>query len=257
MSGITFAPASTAPICETYPTATCRAGGQVTASLRSFEGFPLWVLQADLAPASQLRWDEDHGEEALFAVSGTLEVDGRRCPPRGAVIVEAGVAASVCAPAGARVVHVGAHQKTPPADGRYGPPEATGRGVHVIGPGGTWAAVEPGRETRMFADSTCPTCRITLFLTSRSSLYVAAPHRHSADEILFVLDGDVHFGAYHLRSGDAVAVAAGQRYGFRSGPDGFAFLNYRRDVSEQTVGSEPPRLEGGAARGLTPVGDVR
>jgi mannose-6-phosphate isomerase-like protein (cupin superfamily) len=229
----------------------------VSCSPRGFDGFPLWALQADLAPTSQLIWAGDHGDEALYAVSGTLEVDGRRCPPRGAVIVESGVAASVCAPHGARVVHVGAHDIAPPAGGRYGPPEPAGDGVHVIGPGGTWAAVEPGRETRMFADSTCPTCRITLFVTGRSDLYAAAPHRHSADEILFVLEGEVHFGAYRLGPGDAVAVAAGQRYGFRSGPQGFAFLNYRRDVSEQTVGSEAPKLEGGAARGLTPVHDVR
>jgi len=255
--GIAFAPAATAARGAAYAASTCRAVGEVSCSPRSFDGFPLWALEADLAPASQLTWDEDHGEEALFAVSGTLEVDGRRCPPRGAVIVEAGVAASVSAPDGARVVHVGAHDKTPPADGRYGPPEPTGHGVHVIGPGGTWAAVEPGRETRIYADSTCRTCRITLFLTGRSNLYIAAPHRHSTDEILFVLEGDVHFGAYRLGPGDAVAVAAGQRYGFRSGPQGFAFLNYRRDVSEQTVGSQAPKLEGGAARGLTPVGDLR
>jgi hypothetical protein len=109
----------------------------------------------------------------------------------------------------------------------------------------------------MFADSTCPTCRITLFVTGRDEPYTSSRHSHSADEVLYVLRGEVRFGSRRLGPGDAVAIEGGYKYGFRSGPDGFAFLNYRRDASEQTSDGDVARLEGGKARGLTFVNDVR
>jgi hypothetical protein len=64
-----------------------------------------------------------------------------------------------------------------------------------------------------------------------------------------------------------VAIAAHQQYAFTgssgvSGPDGgdtggYAFLNYRRDVSEMRRQGGEPFVEGGAATGMTYVGDVR
>jgi hypothetical protein len=70
-----------------------------------------------------------------------------------------------------------------------------------------------------------------------------------------VLRGRIQFGSYELGPGDAVAIRGDQRYQFRSGPDGFAFLNYRRDASEQTTEGSQPQLEGGKARSLTFVND--
>jgi len=120
-----------------------------------------------------------------------------------------------------------------------------------------FAAVGPGRDTRMFADSTCQTCRITFFTTGRDSEYVSSPHSHSVDEILYLMSGRIRFGSRELRPGDAVCIEGDRRYAFRSGPEGFAFLNYRRDASKQTIVGDIPRLEGGLARGLTPVFDER
>jgi hypothetical protein len=173
------------------------------------------------------------------------------------VIVEASAPACVSAPDGATLVHFGPRDPDPPVDGYYGAPAGEPRAVHVVGPGGTYAAIEPGRETRMFADSTCGTCRITLFFTGRDAEWRSAAHSHSADEILYLLRGTIHLGSYRLDPGDAVAIAGGRRYAFRSGPDGFAFLNYRRDASEQTTAGGEPLLEGGRVRGLTLVNDVR
>ena len=109
----------------------------------------------------------------------------------------------------------------------------------------------------MFADSSCETCRITLFFTGRDDEYVSSLHSHSVDELMVVVAGEVRFGNRRLHAGDAVAITGGHRYGFRSGPDGFAFLNYRRDASEQTSDGDVARPEGGAARGLTLVNDIR
>jgi mannose-6-phosphate isomerase-like protein (cupin superfamily) len=255
MRGIGFAPA--AEPREGYAAPTCTVRGGARSALVSFDGFPLWALAGVLDAGTALTWDEGHGDEGVYVVDGSLHVEGRACPAGGAVIVEGQAPAVVAAPAGATVVHFGPVGAEPPADGHYGPPAPPPHAVHVVGPGGVYAAVEPGRDTRMFADSSCPTCRITLFSTGRDEPYVSARHSHSADEILYVLRGEVRFGSRRLGPGDAVAIVGGHRYGFRSGPDGFAFLNYRRDASSQTTEGDVPRLEGGRARGLTFVNDVR
>jgi quercetin dioxygenase-like cupin family protein len=257
MRGIGFARHDGATTVEGYGAPTCSLRGQASSSLVAFDGFPLWAVRGRLSPGSSLGWEAHHGDEGLYVVAGTLRVGGQVCPSGGALVIEAGTPATAIADDGASVVHFGPHDPEPPREGIYGPPAAEPRGVHVVGPGGTYAAVEPGRETRMFADSTCPTCRITLFFTGRDAEYASARHSHSADEILYLLRGDVRFGSQRVGPHDAVAIEGGHRYGFRSGPEGFAFLNYRRDASEQTTVGGVPMLEGGRARALTPVNDVR
>jgi len=239
-----------APV-EGYAAPTCRLRGEARSRRAELDGFPLWMVRAELAPGAELEWEGPHGDEGLYVVDGALVTGGRTCDAGGAVIVEASAAARV------GVVHFGPRDPEPPVDGYHGAPARQPRGVHIVGPGGTYAAVEPGRATRMFADSTCQTCRITLFFTGRDAEWRSAPHSHSADEILYLLRGTIHLGSYRLDPGDAVAIAGGRRYAFRSGPDGFAFLNYRRDASEQTTAGGEPQLEGGRVRGLTLVNDVR
>lgn len=240
-----------------YPAPTCRLDGDATGAIAAPAGFPLWVARGELAPGARLRWTGDHGDEGIYLLAGELGVDGRRCPAGGVVVVEAGAPAEVVAPDGARLLHFGPHDPEVPTTGYHGPPRPTPRGTHVIGPRGLYAAAQPGRDTRMFADSTCDTCRITLFFTGRQAAYVAAPHSHSTDEVLYLLSGEVRFGSHRMAPGDAAFIEADRRYAFRSGPEGFAFVNYRRDASEQTVAGDVARLEGGRARGLERVWDVR
>lgn len=217
--------------------------GDVVARLVSPEDFPLWLVRAELAPGASLAWD-GRGDEAVYVVEGEIEVDGRACPAGGAAIVESGVGAEVRAPGGAAVVHVGSHAPAP----------AIGRTVHVVGPGGTWASVGDGRDTRYFAESECETCEITLFFTGRSHEYVSAPHSHSADELIHVLDGELQVGRRVLGPGSTVAVSADRRYGFRS--PGFGFLNYRPHVATITRDGETME-EGGRAHGFDAVMDLR
>jgi mannose-6-phosphate isomerase-like protein (cupin superfamily) len=256
VKAIGFARRDQADMGAGYAAPTCTLDGEATSWTASFDGFPLWVTWAEVAAGGELTWAGQHGDEGLYVVDGDLEFKGCRCPAGGAVIIESGVPAQVGTPNGAVVVHFGPEDPGGPADGIHGPPAPERRGVHVVGPGGVWAATEPGRDTRMFADSTCPSCRITLFLTGRDQEYRSSAHSHSADEILYLLRGRIHFGRYHLGPGDAVAIRGDQRYQFRSGIDGFAFLNYRRHASEQTTGGSGPQLEGGRVRGLTFVNDT-
>jgi quercetin dioxygenase-like cupin family protein len=203
--------------------------------------FPLWLQRGDI---ESIEWDEHHGDEAVYVVSGEVEVDGRVCPAGGAVIVEAGVPARLTGRA--QVVRLGSHTT----------PRLGGQIVHVIGPGGTWAKVEEGRETRYFADSECPTCDITLFVTGRARGHVSPIHSHSSDELIHVLDGVITIGKRVAGPGATLAIASGQRYGFKS--EGFSFLNYRPAPALMTVDRDsPPIEEGGRAHGFDAVMDVR
>src|SRR3954471_20593932 len=96
--------------------------GTVTSRPLGFVDFPLWSVRSELAPGAALAWDGRHGEEGLYVLEGELVVDGRVCPAGGVVVVESDVAATVTAPAGARVVHVGPADADAPGDGLLGAP---------------------------------------------------------------------------------------------------------------------------------------
>ena len=228
--------------------------GQATSGQCSVPDVALWLVRGTLDDGAALRWRPSHGDEVVYVLSGALEVDGRVCPAGGAMTVESGVEACAVARGATRVLHYGPVDPVPPT--AFGAPAADGHGVHIVGPGGTYAQVEGPRDTRYFADSTCPTCRATLLHTGRACTYESAAHSHSADEIIHVIAGEVQLGAYRLGVGDTLCIAKDVRYKFRS--DSFAFLNYRSDGSYQTVDRDkPPILEGGAVHNFTPVMDLR
>jgi quercetin dioxygenase-like cupin family protein len=221
-------------------------GSGIEARLVSPADFPLWLVRAELAPGDRIAWGSDHGDEAVYVVSGGVEVDGRACPAGGSVVVEAGVAAELVAPSGAELVHVG----------RHGGPTDGGETVHVVGPGGTYSRVGEGKDTRYFADSECPTCDVTLFTTGRAMRHESPAHSHSADELLHVLDGEIVVGRRHLGPGTTIAIHADRRYAFHSA--GFTFLNYRPTLATMTVDrAAPPIEEGPRAHGFDLVMDLR
>jgi quercetin dioxygenase-like cupin family protein len=248
------------------PTVTLR--GDAASAPGSPEGYPLWLVRGELQPGASLRWDDAHGDEILFVARGELRVgpggdgsSGRVCPEGGAVILEAGVPLEVSADGGAEILHFGPADPAPPAAGHFGP-SANGTEVHIVGPGGTWAQIEEGRDTRFFADSTCATCRPTLLYTGRDTgpegAYESPPHSHSQDELIHVLHGELQLGAMTAHAGDTLAISGDVRYKFRSPGPGFGFLNYRRDVSLMTTHrTDPPILEGGEGHGFTAVMDYR
>jgi uncharacterized cupin superfamily protein len=202
-------------------------------------------------------WDGDHGDEAVYVVSGSLAVDGRACAAGGTVIVESGASAAVQVTTDAEIRHFGPRSPAAPAEGAFGTPEVDGHGCHVVDAGGIYVRHAAGHplESRVYADSACRTCRINLFQVSGPDGYRTPSHVHSEDEIICVLRGELQIGRSTVGPGQAVAVPGSYRYGFRAHGD-FAFLNYRRDVSWATVApGTPPVLEAARSPGEpVPVG---
>jgi quercetin dioxygenase-like cupin family protein len=245
---------------DNYPPASWTLAPQDRARRLSPPGVSLWLHDVTLSAGSQLCWDSRHGDEVLYVLSGSIALPGsaaRVVPTGGALIVEAGVAYEVTVAEPTRILHMGPADPAPPSDGPYGAPLSEGHGVHAVGPGGVYARSEVGRDTRFFADSSCPTCRLTLMKTGRDELYVSEAHSHSQDELIHVLTGEITVGRQTLGPGDTLFVAADRRYTFTGGTDGFSFLNYRRDASLHTpVRGGSSVLEGGATHGFAHVGDL-
>jgi hypothetical protein len=220
----------------------------------------IWMVVSELADGATLRWDAPHGDDGVYVVRGGLAVGGHECPADGALIVESDASCTARAVGPTVVIHCGAYADTPPADGRYGPPARDGHGVHVVGPGGWFRSGDRERvAVRWFADSTCPTCRIALFHVWRSEGGVRdRSHTHTQDELIYVLGGSLLVAGAEYGPGCCLSIPALTRYSLTSGADGFAILNFRRDVSTQAYrAGEPDELEGALARGGVAVDDFR
>ncbi|HWD25182.1 MAG TPA: hypothetical protein VG368_06930, partial [Acidimicrobiales bacterium] len=106
----------------TYLAPYCTAHGGAKSSIFHPESYSLWRVAAELDAGTELHWTEAHGDEALYVLSGELELDGKKCGPEGVVILEAGVAATVRALSSVRLLHFGPIEIEPPTTGLLGPP---------------------------------------------------------------------------------------------------------------------------------------
>ena len=65
-----------------------------------------------------------------------------------------------------------------------------------------------------------------------------APHSHPEDEILYILEGKIHFGRDELGPGDAIFVPGDKIYSLHTGDSGVTFVriglsNHVTSLSEQ------------------------
>jgi quercetin dioxygenase-like cupin family protein len=228
----------------------CRLVGGARSRVESPPDASIWMGTALVDAGATLSWEPGHGEEAIFVERGELRLEGRICEAGGALVIEANARPTVSAQTESRIIHMGAHDAP-------SLPEGVVPHVHMVGPRGTFEAIEPGRETRFFADATCGTCSVWLLATSRSFAYESPIHSHSRDELIHVLRGEIRIGSLTVGPGSTVFIAADQLYHFRSSPEGFAFLNFRSAASQMTIrGQREKIIESGAATGMTRVADA-
>jgi hypothetical protein len=229
-----------------YGAPNCVARGDVSGALFHPDDFSLWRVEGVLGDDAVLEWDGPHGEEAIYVAGGAIDCEGHRVGEGSTLIVEAGVRTIVQSVGRSRVVHFGTMATEAPSGGILGAPAEDGRSVHIVRPEHASSVHFSGGDGAIsvyFSDGTCPTCRITLFLYDGSVFadgYTGASHFHSQDEIIHVLDGELHFGPVTVGPDASIAVPRDLRYSFRtSGP--YRYLDYRADVSTAVVapGSDP------------------
>lgn len=221
--------------------------------LLSPENSSLWMVRIDAVSDSTVQLPTTKGDEAVYILAGELEVDGQACPAGGTVVIESGAKPAIEVVSDSSLLHMGPRDSRVPTCGLNGPIQGPAIHTHVVGAEGWYALSDAERDSRYYADSTCPTCRLTLLYTSRSSAHWSATHSHSVDELIHVLWGELHLGSHVVGPGDTLAVDADRRYGFRT-PDGFGFLNYRSDASAMTIDPAAPLIgEGALIHGFQPA----
>src|SRR5262245_31109927 len=179
------------------------------------EDYSIWLCESELDDVAVIRWDDRHGDDAVYVFEGELEIDGHRCPTGGAVIVESGHATEARAVGTTRIAHFGPAVDDAPEDGLFGAAKPDGHGVHVMGPDGHFLSGQrEGVKAIWFADSTCETCRCALLLVDSPSAGKAPTHHHTQDEIIFLIDGGLSMGAYDLAPHTALCIPADMRYSF-------------------------------------------
>jgi quercetin dioxygenase-like cupin family protein len=233
------------PIAAGHP-GPCRTTGDVTSG-PVMEGGALRLAVLTLEPGSTLEWPAEHGEEALYVLAGDLAGDdAAETTAGGAVVLHAGGTCTLQATVPTRV----AHFWTASDEGSLSAPGQATR--HVVGADG-WA-VSGSREASFatwFADSTCAGCDVTLMKVERDTPgNRGRAHTHSAEEIIFVIDGEIRLGAHPMAAGTAVHVPADTRYAVTCGERHHAFLNYRARGSTQLyAGDAEPVPETALGRG--------
>ena len=199
-------------------------------------------------------WPDTHGEEAVYVLDGAVELDGVAVPTGGAVILHADAPCRLTAPVGARLACFSAGLG-PPGRAEH---RSVRRERHVVGPSGWYRSGSPGGSQAVwFADSTCEGCDVALFRVERDTPgNRGRTHRHSADEILLLVEGGIRLGAHAVPTGHAVLIPADTPYAVTSGETKHAFLNYRPTASIQRYEGDPdPLPETGLGRGGELVGD--
>ncbi|MEX2626749.1 MAG: hypothetical protein WD225_07675 [Ilumatobacteraceae bacterium] len=235
--------------------------GDATFRLLSPAGYSLWMVHIRLADGAGLNWATPRSDDVVYVLDGEVEIDGRTCEAGGAAIVERSATTELRARGPAEIAHFGSDDPAPPIDGPLGAPDGPGTAVHVYGPDGAFISGDrEGVHAVWFADGTCPTCRVQLLeVTSPPTDEPhGKPHTHSADEIIYLLDGTVKLGSFAYGPGSALSIPGDVRYSLVGDRDGHRFINFRRDVSWQVYGRDgEPLLETAIARGGRATGDVR
>jgi hypothetical protein len=202
--------------------------GVLSSKLIAPRDYSLWLCASRLRAGARMQWTADHGDEGVYLRSGRMEAAGREIQPGGGVVLEGGAVLVATAIEPVEVIHAGSWQ----------PAGMNGGHVHIVGPGGWFAsgADRSGVTARWLADSTCPTCRITLFWAGGApgAGGDSAPHSHSQDEIIHILEGNLFLGGRKFEAGASLCIPADVRYKLSGGDEPFAYLNYRPDNATAT-----------------------
>ncbi len=224
-----------------YQAPYCRARGDVRSARFQPQGYGLWKVSSELGAGAELEWDAGHGDEAIFVLSGRLQVGEKTCSDEGVVIVEAGVPGVVRAVERSQLLHFGPVEHASPTEGPWGPASTEGRGFHVLT--AEEAEVLRTGSVTFYSDGSCPTCRVAFFMVNHLGDVdgrVGPSHKHSESEIIHVLDGTMQVGPQTVDAGSSVAVPGERRYRYTT-PGPLRFINYRRDAATfvNAPGSEP------------------
>ncbi len=181
--------------------------------------FTLSLWRHELAAGAIIRIEQPAEDHVFYVVAGECLVGGTPVGPGGAASIARDATAELSGGAeGATILHFIGHAETRP--------DRAGGCVHIMGKG--WTERSADRVHTLYFDSGCPTCAVWLHRSGSGSGRFAAPHHHTEDEIICVVEGDLDLGTRRITAGGAAAVGKEMVYSFTSGDDGLTFVNFRQ-----------------------------
>jgi quercetin dioxygenase-like cupin family protein len=82
-----------------------------------------------------------------------------------------------------------------------------------------------GGELQLFEANIAPNDEVSL-------------HAHEADEIIYILEGELQIGRKRIGPGASVFIGGQTLYGFKAGPNGVRFLNFRGEANTSFITRE-------------------
>jgi mannose-6-phosphate isomerase-like protein (cupin superfamily) len=88
-----------------------------------------------------------------------------------------------------------------------------------------WKEIRPGVRQRFYREG--DDAHLEMFEVRVDPDYETPQHAHTNDEIIYVLEGSLRFGARMCGPGDTAYIASDTMYKFVAGDAGCRFLNFR------------------------------
>jgi redox-sensitive bicupin YhaK (pirin superfamily) len=206
-------------------TAFHRTGKVESRAFFSGPSRPIHVVQHSLGAQATVTILAEHASIALFVWRGAIRAQGIELTEKACLVIEGGALLDLVAgQEGAELLMFNASGDEPTM--RRAPR------VHVLpadqAPRSDRLGGHDGVSGAIFANARNPVDNVWLHETGWAEGGVeTALHSHSEDEVIFVIAGSIQLGNRICGPGTAIAIAADVVYGFRSGPDGLVFLNFR------------------------------
>ena len=180
----------------------------------------------DLIEGSSLGWQAGKTGFVVYVWHGTVHAGDVILPKGSAMIIEHGAGAAVHADENATLLVFNANPDTAER------PTRLGGNVHLLPAERVPAATRVNEQMNvggaLFADAECSTCELWLHANDFHDPDCLIPnHFHSEDEIIVVTSGEIVLGTRHYGRGTAIAIAHNTIYGFKTGPEGLGFINFR------------------------------
>jgi len=211
-----------APIVDS---ATGTHGVAETRAVFAKERDPLHMRTHALGGDATLEIDGSDADYVAYIWKGAALAGGTLLEERASLVVEKGAAVTIRAASGGATVivfNLNGRPDAPRAGGHVHllPSERVPRVLDMGGSGNAGGALH--------ADCGCPTCEVWLHENDfYKADYEVPVHSHTEDEIIFVRAGSMKLGNRLLGPGTTLAIAANTKYGFKAGPEGLSFVNFR------------------------------
>jgi hypothetical protein len=201
------------------------AGVETRAAFAGYRA-PIHMRLHRLGATQSVGWPASSVGHLAYVWHGSFAAPGSRLGVGSMVLVEHGAAAEVTAIDDNSAILV----FNCPIDARERPAKAGGH-VHILPaervPRNASMAAGSHVGGALLADSACATCDLWLHENVFPPNYEVVLHLHNEDEVIVVTAGEIVLGARRYGRGTAIAIAKQTIYGFKAGPGGLSFVNFR------------------------------